>query len=109
MDIGERIVLIRERLGLTQKQLALKTGINVSVLNRIEKNKRPAYHKEVIAISEVLEVSTDYLLKGVNIQQEAKNILNDPNTQIAARDGDPNAEETLKLIEEILKSQNKGK
>lgn len=61
MTIGGRIKKIRERLGYSQKQLAHKVGLNISVLNRIELDKRPARSEELAKIAEILEVSTDYL------------------------------------------------
>ncbi|MDF1509699.1 helix-turn-helix transcriptional regulator [Robertmurraya sp. DFI.2.37] len=62
MNIGERIVLLREKKGWKQKDLADKVNINVSVMNRIEKGSRPLSDSEIIKISKALEVTTDQLL-----------------------------------------------
>jgi transcriptional regulator with XRE-family HTH domain len=59
---GSRIKQLRERKGWTQLDLALKVGINNSVLSRIESNKRPVESQELKKIAEVFEVTTDYLL-----------------------------------------------
>lgn len=60
--IGSRIVKARENSNLTQLELAEKTYINKSVLNRIEKGTRPARDVELLAISDATNVSVDYLL-----------------------------------------------
>ncbi|GLC88226.1 helix-turn-helix domain-containing protein [Lysinibacillus piscis] len=62
MDIGKRIVSLRERRGWTQKELANRVNLNVSVMNRIESNDRPIKDSELLNLANVLEVSTDYLL-----------------------------------------------
>lgn len=62
MDIGSRIRWIRERRGMTQKELAEKVGINQSVFNRIELGDRKVRDDELKRIAEVLDEKTDYLL-----------------------------------------------
>lgn len=62
MSINKRIQSRREELEITQKDLAEKIGLNVSVMNRIESGERPARDDEIIKIAEVLRVTTDYLL-----------------------------------------------
>lgn len=105
MKIGERIVLLRERKGWKQKDLADKVNINVSVMNRIEKGTRPLTDIEIINISNALEVSTDHLLKGENFHSQAKEILDNPDLQYAARDGEISESEALDRIARILEKQ----
>ncbi|NJP37890.1 helix-turn-helix domain-containing protein [Alkalicoccus luteus] len=110
MSLGDRIVRLRERKSWSQRELASRANINVSVLNRIEKGERPARADEILTISRLLDVSTDYLLKGEekpDYREKAKEILDDPNALIAGRDGNIDAETMLKAIEEILKKRNK--
>ena len=61
MAIGDRIVAFREAKNINQTELAQKTGINRSVLNRIELNTRPIRSDELAAISKVLNVTMDKL------------------------------------------------
>lgn len=42
MDIGKRIRDLREKQGLSNRQLAVKAGISQPVMNRIENNNRKA-------------------------------------------------------------------
>lgn len=60
--IGSRIKQERERQNLSQKELASKTDINVSVMNRIESGERSVRDDEILKISNILNVTTDYLL-----------------------------------------------
>lgn len=62
MSIGKRIQLLREMIGMTQKELADKIQISYSVMNRIESGERPARDEEIKRIAKALDVSTDYLL-----------------------------------------------
>ncbi|OXS70203.1 hypothetical protein B1B04_18745 [Lysinibacillus sp. KCTC 33748] len=62
MNIGKRIISLRENKGWTQRELANRVSLNVSVMNRIELNERPVKDSELINLANVLGVSTDYLL-----------------------------------------------
>lgn len=62
MNIGERIIKLREKRSWSQRELARRIDINVSVMNRIESGERPVKDQELLKLSNVLEVSTDYLL-----------------------------------------------
>lgn len=53
---------MREKRGWTQKELANRVNLNVSVMNRIESNERPIKDNELLNLANVLDVSTDYLL-----------------------------------------------
>lgn len=62
MDIGKRIILLREKKGWSQRELARRVNLNPSVMNRIEQSERPIKDKELAKIADVLDVTTDYLL-----------------------------------------------
>jgi transcriptional regulator with XRE-family HTH domain len=60
--VGERIVLLRRRKGLTQPELAHKTGMGITTLNRIENAHQSMAMEKVVALARALGTSTDYLL-----------------------------------------------
>ena len=64
MDMGERIKKIRKSKGWSQTELAEKIGITSGGLSGLEANKKDASKTTIIKLSEVLEVSADYLLTG---------------------------------------------
>lgn len=66
--VGENIRQIRLRKGMTQKELLIRLqvyglDINPSSLSKAEGQTRKVTDRELLAFSEVLEVSCDDLLK----------------------------------------------
>lgn len=70
--LGENIKTLRERAGLTQKQLAEQAGLGTpSVVGDIENNRRPnPWLPRIVAIAKVLKKSIDVLLEGVDAEYE---------------------------------------
>ena len=62
MDIGKRIVHLRELKGWSQREIALRVKLNVSVMNRIESGERPVKDQELADIARALDTTSDYLL-----------------------------------------------
>ena len=62
MSVSSRIVELRDRLGLNQKELAESLNMNRSVLNRIENGTRPVRDDELKIFADYFNVSADYLL-----------------------------------------------
>jgi ribosome-binding protein aMBF1 (putative translation factor) len=60
--VGERIVLLRRRKGWTQPELALKAGMGITTLNRVENAHASMTMEKVVALAKILGTSTDYLL-----------------------------------------------
>lgn len=60
--IGEKILILREKLNMKQKELANLAGITEATLSRYENNKREPRGEIVTRLAKVLNVSTDYLL-----------------------------------------------
>lgn len=62
MNIGSRIIDLREEKDLSQRGLAQELGLDRSVLNRIELGTRPLRDDELVHVAQYFHVSTDYLL-----------------------------------------------
>ena len=63
MDIGERIRIRREELGMTQVELARKVGYTSrSTINKIEKDGRGISQEKISAIAKALKVTPSYLM-----------------------------------------------
>ncbi|MBS2764023.1 helix-turn-helix domain-containing protein [Bacillus licheniformis] len=117
--LGKRITSLRKQSGLTQEELAKKLNITRSALSQYELGTREPNYDLLIKIADFFEVSTDYLLRGTDpkvqdkiFEDEAKRILNDPKTFIAARDGEITQEildAALEIITEQLKEGGKKK
>lgn len=66
MTIGERIKECREKLGLSQEEVALKMGYSSrSTINKIEKGLSDVTQSKVIEFAKVLQTTPEYLM-GLN-------------------------------------------
>ena len=63
MNCGERIAGLREKLGLTQGELAAKLGITRASLSHYETNRRQPDYETLAALADFFDVSVDYLMK----------------------------------------------
>ncbi|WP_136604623.1 helix-turn-helix domain-containing protein [Paenibacillus dokdonensis] len=65
-SLGERIKHLREKRNITQKDLAVKTGLTVVQLSRYETNDRKPDPDSLKMLADVLETTGDYLLGRTN-------------------------------------------
>ena len=121
MNIGRKIISLREKRGWTQRELANRVNLNVSVMNRIESNDRPVKDSELLNLANVLEVSTDYLLGRTNTPEpttkpqqddelEFQAFINNPELGVWYKELPKSSEEELqklRTIWEMIKSEQK--
>lgn len=69
-DVGRRIMDRRKKLGLTQEQLAEKSGVTTQFVSYAESGKRAMRPENLMRIAASLNVSTDYLLTGDIIDKD---------------------------------------
>lgn len=69
IQIGKRIHSMREQRSLTQEKLAELLDVSVQYVSDLERGVVGASLKTIIKISEILDISTDYLLKGKTVAQ----------------------------------------
>ena len=62
-EIGKRVKHARQAKGMSQMELAEAVGISVSFLSNIEVGRQSMNIKTLIAISDTLDVSTDWILR----------------------------------------------
>lgn len=62
--MGERIIKRRKELHLTQEQVSEKMGVSVQMVSNLERGNKAIKIENLIKISEILGVSTDYILLG---------------------------------------------
>lgn len=62
VDFGQRIKLLRQSKGLTQKQMADKLGLTKSVISAYETDMRMPSYDVLVKIAAHFNVTTDYLL-----------------------------------------------
>lgn len=60
---GDRLKRLREHRDFTQGQVQVRSGVDRSLISRIERGVRPnVYGETVAALARALETTTDYLL-----------------------------------------------
>ena len=69
MKIGERIKILRKEKNWNQAELGAKIGLGDRAVSSIEKGINAPSAEIVIKLSEIFEVSTDYLLKGIETER----------------------------------------
>lgn len=82
MNVGIRIKSRRKELGLTQTQIYEHTKINSGNLSKIENGKVLPSSSALIGLSEILQCSIDYILRGDSSKLKGENFCNfeEPNT-----------------------------
>ena len=69
-DIGKRIIERRNKLCLTQEELAEKGDLTPQFISYAEGGKRSMRPENLLKIAEALEVSADYLLTGTIVDKD---------------------------------------
>lgn len=65
MNIADRIQHLRKTNGLSQEELADKVGVSRQAISKWESEQSTPDLEKVIIMSDFFEVTTDYILKGV--------------------------------------------
>ncbi len=67
---GRRLKECRERIEMTQEELALVTGVEKQQISRIERGSRVCSIDLLVLLASTLHISADYLLTGVSLDRE---------------------------------------
>lgn len=65
MNIADRIQYLRKQKGYSQEELADKMGVSRQAVSKWESGQSSPDLEKVIAMSELFDVTTDYILKGI--------------------------------------------
>lgn len=63
MDFSEKITALRKNRNLTQEQLAEKLNVSRQSISKWESGQTTPDLEKVVALCEIFDVTTDYLLK----------------------------------------------
>ena len=74
-NIGMRISSRRKQLGLTQEQIADKMDVSIQMISNLERGNKAIKIDNLIKISELLSVSTDYILTGKTTSEDSSELL----------------------------------
>lgn len=92
-EVGQRIMERRKKMGMTQEELAERSGLTTQFVSYAESGKRASRPENLMKIAAVLGVSTDYLLTGDIIDKD-KLLLSDKLDKLGA--------EEVRIIESII-------
>ncbi|MEB5469728.1 helix-turn-helix domain-containing protein [Virgibacillus pantothenticus] len=106
LNVGTRIVQLREANGWSQRELAKRLEVNPSVMNRIESGERPMKDHELNKLANVFYVTSDYLLgrsDNPNLTEEEAfaSFRNNPSLERWYKELPNNKEEDLKRLKRI--------
>ena len=69
MNLADRIQYLRKKKGISQEELAEKMLISRQAVSKWESGQSAPDLEKIVMLSDYFEVTTDYLLKGVESQQ----------------------------------------
>lgn len=101
-NLAIRIVDLREKVNMTQTELAKKMGFDKSTMSKVEKGTRKVSSDELRKLSRIFDVSADYLLGNENEPTEKTADLADKET-IFMYEGKEIPPEDLEYMKRILR------
>lgn len=81
MNMADRIQSLRKTKGFSQEELAEKVGVSRQAVSKWESQQSAPDIEKILLLSEIFEVSTDYLLKGTTPAKEKES----KNRELASR------------------------
>ena len=77
MNIADRIKISRKRRGISQEELADKMGVSRQAISKWESGQSFPDIDKIVLLSEYFDVTTDYLLKGIEPLDDVPGKKND--------------------------------
>ena len=74
-EIGKRISDRRKSLGYTQEQLAEMMDVSIQMISNLERGNKAIKIDNLLKVSKLLQVSTDYILTGEQSESEISSKL----------------------------------
>ncbi len=98
------LAIVRKEAGMSQQDLADRLGVSQQTVSKYESGQREADHETLLVLSDIFDVSVDYLLGNTIARSRIENIA-------AHHDGEDWTEEELEAIEDFknfVRSRRKG-
>ena len=77
LEIGLRISERRKQLGFTQEQLSAWMDVSVQMISNLERGNKAIKIDNLVKLSRILEVSTDYILTGEHTMLDVNQLASD--------------------------------
>ena len=99
-DMGQRIMVRRKSLRMTQEELAEKLGVSTQMISNLELGKKAIRPENLSKVCAVLELSADFILTGTNTKT-AVDAVAEKLIQLTA--------EELQIVNDMIDYMNKKK
>ena len=99
-EMGQRIMLRRKSLRMTQEELAEKLGVSTQMISNLELGKKAIRPENLAKVCAVLELSADFILTGTNTKT-AVDAVAEKLIQLTA--------EELQMVNEMIDYMNRQK
>ena len=99
-EMGQRIMVRRKSLSMTQEELAEKLGVSTQMISNLELGKKAIRPENLAKVCSVLELSADFILTGTNTKT-AVDAVAEKLIQLTA--------EELQMVNDMIDYMNKKK
>ena len=99
-EMGQRIMVRRKSLRMTQEELADKLGVSAQMISNLELGKKAIRPENLAKVCEVLSLSADFVLTGTNTKT-AVDAVAAKLTQLTA--------EELQMVSDMIDYMNKNR
>ena len=99
-EMGQRIMVRRKSLRMTQEDLAEKLGVSTQMISNLELGKKAIRPENLAKVCSVLELSADFILTGTNTKT-AVDAVAEKLIQLTA--------EELQMVNEMIDYMNSKK
>ena len=107
-NLAVRIVDLREKLNMTQIELAHKMGFDKSTMSKVENGTRKVSSDELRKLSTIFHVSADYLL-GNKSSKHPKMTIDEAANSVMSFNGAPVTEHDRQVMKSLWKSYLENK
>lgn len=99
-EMGQRIMIRRKALRMTQEELAERLGVSTQMISNLELGKKAIRPENLVRVCEVLELSANFVLTGSNTKT-AVDAVAEKLTQLTA--------EELQMVSDMIDYMNRRK
>ena len=73
-EMGQRIMVRRKALQLTQEELAERLGVSTQMISNLELGKKAIRPENLARVCEILRVSADFILTGMDARTKVNEV-----------------------------------
>ena len=99
-DMGQRIMVRRKALRMTQEEMAEKLGVSTQMISNLELGKKAIRPENLVKVCDLLGLSADFVLTGANTETAVDAV---------AEKLIPLTAEELQMVSDMIDYMNKKK